>query len=182
VEVHIWPVTLGESRGLQLKGSERGIHIEFEELSLLQLSAFFAVKAVLKDRPEAQPIQFALRIPVEGFPPSRQEALLRATLSDPNSVARYLAMLLAPSDGLSGGLPIGILQAGSVEGGAWKVQEAGLFEALLAALHSDPRQLQYIDRFVQDFRLDPKDRQDLLPQGFLEIWAAVREAAFVSAS
>jgi hypothetical protein len=77
---------------------------------------------------------------------------------------------------------MGILQAGSVEGGAWKVQEAGLFEALLAALHADPQQLQYIDRFVQDFRLDPKDRQDLLPKGFLEIWAAVREAAFVSAS
>jgi hypothetical protein len=48
---------------------------------------------------------------------------------------------------------------------------------LLGALHSDPQQLRYIDRFVQDFRVDPKNGQDFLPKGFLEIWAAVKEAA-----
>lgn len=177
VAVYLWPVTLGEGRGVQLKTSEESIHIEFGELSLLQLTAFFAVKVLLKDRPDVQPIQFALLIPVEGLPPTRQEALLRSMLSDSNSVTRYLAMLLAPEDGLSLGMPMGVIQ-GPAEGGSWKVQEAGLFEALLAALHSDPQQLRYIDRFVQDFRVDPKNGQDFLPKGFLEIWAAVKEAAF----
>jgi hypothetical protein len=177
VEVYLWPVTLGEGRGVQLKNSEESVHIEFGELSLLQLTAFFAVKALLKDRPDLHPIQFALLIPVEGFPPTRQEALLRSMLSDSNSVARYLAMLLAPEDGLSLGMPMGVIQLGPAESGSWKVQDAGLFEALLGALHSDPQQLRYIDRFVQDFRVDPKNGQDFLPKGFLEIWAAVKEAA-----
>jgi hypothetical protein len=177
VEVYLWPVTLGEGRGVQLNKSEESVHIEFGELSLLQLTAFFAVKVLLKDRPDVQPIQFALLIPIEGFPPNRQEALLRSMLADSNSVARYLAMLLAPEDGQSLGMPMGLIHLGSADGGSWKVPEAGLFEALLAALHSDPQQLRYIDRFVQDFRTDPKNGQDFLPKGFLEIWAAVKEAA-----
>jgi hypothetical protein len=86
-------------------------------------------------------------------------------------------MLLAPEDGQSLGMPMGLIHLGSADGGSWKVPDAGLFEALLAALHSDPQQLRYIDRFVQDFRTDPKNGQDFLPKGFLEIWAAVKEAA-----
>jgi hypothetical protein len=177
VDVYLWPVTLGEGRSLQVKSGEEDIHIEFHDLTLLQLSAFLAVKAVLKDWPDAQPIQFAIRIPVEGFPTTRPEALLRSMLSDPNAVARYLAMLLAPNDELSLGALMDPNQPGSAADSSWRVQDAGLFEAVLTALHSDPQQLQYIDKFVRDFRVDPKNGQDFLPKRFLELWAAVSEAA-----
>jgi hypothetical protein len=177
VDVFIWPVTLGEGRSVQVTNGAEGVHIEFHDLTLLQLSAFFAVKAVLKDWPDAKAVQFAIRIPVEGFPTSRPEALLRSMLSDPSAVARYLAMLLAPNDELRLGALFDLNQPGSATDSPWRAHDGGLFEAVLTALHSDPQQLQYIDKFVRDFRVDPKNGQDFLPKRFLELWAAVSEAA-----
>jgi len=156
-----------------------GAAVSFGAVTLEALSAFVAVELTAREQGRTQQTRFVLRVPLEGAPEDRGSRLLRAMLSDRSEFMRLLMILLA-DDGVEAMMNAG-LGEGSWSGGHWLAGggDTPLLESLLKTLDRAPERLDEIRRLLDDIG-ESGELDEMLPEGFQEVWEAVwanREAA-----
>jgi hypothetical protein len=170
-EVHCWPITLPESNATAVTGATPLAY--FPRLSFSALTSFFAFRVTAKSGSRQACLRFVLNVPLIGAPSDRRDRILRTLLSTPEKVLRFLMFLLSEF-GADGGA---IETAGdAIEGGGpfrWGSGETPLFETLLKALDHSPGKIDQVAALVEDLR---KSGENLLPEGFDEVWQPVWEA------
>ena len=167
-----WPLSVGEDFRKDAMALLEGERIELGPIDLSSVTGLmaFEVDASGGGRPK---IRFALNLPLENPPQGREGAVLALILRNREGFMRYLMSVLAePDDPYLASL----LQTGeSMRWGAPKGVEPPILETLLKALQRDRKTVSdRISRVLAS--LDPKDRHDILPEGFEELWKELEAA------
>jgi len=174
VKVRLWPVTLSDNRAKPLALGDNVLEAAFSQLDMLQLTPFIAFEIQAKVRRAKAAAQFVLSLPISGLPAQRDDHLLTAILTDQTQFLRYLRFLLAEELGWPMGIGSGWDLA---EPGAWGRRvvddlDIPLLEDLVRALSRSPEKIDLVDDVVE--RLE--HGREILPRGFEQVWAAIREA------
>jgi hypothetical protein len=172
VVVRAWPITLPEDvKAAQLSWGATPL-ARFRGVALESLTVFVAFDVTARRAERSAATRFVLRLPLVGAPETRRDAVLRAVLRNPEQVRRLLMLLLADAEepgqlGPNDGLGNGASWAWGAGGGA-----EPLLEALLRALHRDPKRLDRVDSLVRELA-SGSDTADVLPAGFHAIWEPI---------
>lgn len=167
IEATCWPIS-AQARTVPVEAGEPWSR-RFAPLSRQALTAFFAVELVAREGGVSRSVRFVVTAELLGAPADRRQRILADILNDRAKVLRYLLYLLAGE-----GVGFGALE-GSGEGSTTDfgvLGEASLLESMLRALADDPVRVDHIERLVADLRA--ADREELLPEGLLEIWEPIR--------
>lgn len=174
-----WPVTLERSHAQRVDSAISGEVCRFTLQTSASVTRFMAFEARVRDGELSQTRRFVLKLPLEGMPEGRDDAILRTILSDRRSVLRYLMMLLAAGDADAFGVATGLLiLAAESESKICPpaVNESmPLLEELVRALARRPDQLRRIADFVAPMLREEATRS-LLPEGFESVWSAIELA------
>lgn len=170
VEWRVWPITLARDLGRPAQSSgvfDAEFAVSFEgitaflanELSLGSCSTCFVTTAQLVEAPA-----------------NHANRLLGLMIGDASRFLRFLLMLLA--DDALDRYGLSALLETAEEPGGWRKRsdDLPLLEAMLRTLARDPERLEHIERLIRDLESEPEGRE-LLPDGLLDIWAPIQEAA-----
>lgn len=153
----------------------------FAPTGLSSVTPFFGLRltARLKGGSE-QHLDVAVRLPMDGAPGGRAEAVTAELLSDTDRLLRFILLLLA-DDGDSDRM-LAELEALLTErtvGGSTSASGGGeglpLLEPMLRALHRAPERLEEIDRLLGDMRTAGASTNRLLPPELEELWETIIE-------
>lgn len=172
VHARCWPIRVGEGSAVTIVSA---VDATFS-LSKIELTSFFAFEVGL-DAGGVPPVRFVLNAELLGAPEDRDEAVLRDVLRDKGRVLKFLLFLLADgSTQEAASLLVGSAN-GEADGGAGRDLQLGLplFEALMRALVRDPRKLDQVENVIRDLS-KTSEGEDLIPDGFAEIWEPILEA------
>ena len=171
VQLTSWPVVLSPRAAVALEG---GSPLARFAVSLGAATAFLAFEVVAREAGLEHRIRFARRLSLGGLPEDRDERLLRALLKDRETVMRLLYLLLSAEEISAETLTAFATGEGAAE---WRSSDYGLplFEPLVRALARGPEALEPVERLVADLARTEEGRA-LLPEGFEELWGAVRAA------
>lgn len=153
-----------------------GLSTSWEGLSLLSLSAFWALSVRVGRGEQAAVRRCTLYAPLDGAPMGREAAVTRSILSDEPRVIRFLQLLLTSdedevtADGA--GEPFVPLPG---RRGA-RNSAHGLLELMLRAFSQRPERLKEAGRIIDDLASHDDGRRNL-PDGLLEMWQTFRVAA-----
>ena len=176
--VTVWPVTLSPETAQQIMERVRpdgpsDLIAKFEGMSFEALTGFFAFEVSLGEGQHTVRQRFVVTAELVGAPEDRKQRLLRSLLKDRRRVFRLLLLILMDE----GADVSAFVQAadrddtGSARSfGGW--HEAGLLEALLRSLSRNPGRIDEAARLIADLGRT-EEGQDLLPEGFAEIWKPV---------
>lgn len=175
MQIKCWPVTFKEHLAVRCR-FDAPIIACFDRVTLDTLTEFLVFDLSLSRDGRKSSSRFVIQVPLKGEPEGRFARLLRILLENKSQVLRLLLMLLAdheigPGDGGNGGRVL-FGEDGTGSGG---LPEIPLLESLLRALDRQPEKIDRVSRFVDDLSKDPEGAS-LLPDGFLAIWPAIREA------
>jgi hypothetical protein len=172
--VQAWPVTGKQAtwaRELELACGEVA---RFEGLALELVTPFLAFHVEVSDSGRSAEAQFTRRLPLEGSPPERRDAVLRALLETRQGLLRFLVLLVGESGASSTAARIASqLLDGRSQGGAGSASlELPLLEALVQAVDRKSSKVESIQRVVVDLaRTD--DGRELLGAELLAIWEPI---------
>ncbi|MEE9912024.1 MAG: phospholipase D family protein [Deltaproteobacteria bacterium] len=174
MRIKCWPVTLKEHYSVAYS-SPTGIRATFNGITLNEITAFYAFELTLERADKKARERFVVKVNLEGVPDGRFSCLVRSLLKNSDHVLRMFLMLLADQDiysenGVGNSLTFG--SAGKTNNGS---PEIPLLESLLRALERDPEKIDRINALVNDLA-DSVKGMELLPQGFNDIWPAIRSA------
>lgn len=182
--ITVWPVTLSPETAQQViarhgPDGPSGLIAKFEGMSFEALTGFFAFEISLGDGQHTVQQRFVVTAELVGAPEDRQQRLLRSLLKDRRRVLRLLLLILI-DEGADLSAFVQAAHQGDMGSGTsfagW--HEAGLLEALLRSLSRSPRRIDEAARLIADLERT-EEGQDLLPEGFTDIWKpvwAAREA------
>ena len=182
--VTVWPVTLSPETAQQIMERARpdgpsDLIAEFEGMSFEALTGFFAFEVSLGEGQHTVRQRFVVTAELVGAPEDRKQRLLRSLLKDRRRVFRLLLLILM-DEGADVSAFVQAAHRNDTESarsfGGW--HEAGLLEALLRSLSRNPGRIDEAARLIADLGRT-EEGQDLLPEGFAEIWEpvwAAREA------
>jgi len=170
ITAQVWPISLKSSNEQPINLSHPITSIRFKDLSLEQLTGFFAFK--LKIKSIGDPINFVLNLPVMGMPKNRDDRILQKIVSDKNNFIRYLLLLLFEGDYSYLASNIDEKIRGSGKGkGKWLLgEEMPLFEELVRAYSRHPEKIDRIAELIKKLNKTEEGRK-LLPEEFKRIWA-----------
>jgi hypothetical protein len=160
---------------------QRAPAVSFPPVSAPQVTAFCGVRITQLLDGEELAVEFVARIPLEGAPAGRAEAVTAELLSDRDRLLRFLMLLLADTPGDSDAILDEL--AVTAERGAGPPQgDAGsplmpLLEPLLRTMHREPERLDEVARLIADIR--QHGATGVLPPELDSLWstiAAVRRA------
>jgi hypothetical protein len=153
----------------------------FAPVGLSSVTPFFALRLTARvEGGGEQHLDAAVRLPLEGAPGGRAEAVTAELLSDTERLLRFILLLLADdgdSDRMLAELE-DLLTERSVGGSSSSDRGDGglpLLEPMLRALHRDPDRLDEIDRLLTDMRTAGASTESLLPPELSELWATISE-------
>jgi len=171
VRITVWPVVLGPQAAAELDSSSPLARFE---VSLGAATAFLAFEVLARESGLEHRLRFARRLPLTGLPEDRDERLLRLLLKDRETVLRLLYLLLSAEE-ISAERLIAIGQRDGT--GEWRTNDYGLplLEPLVKALARGPEGLAPVERLIADLSRTEEGRA-MLPEGFEELWDAVRSA------
>lgn len=168
-----WPVTLPAD--LHARVLHEGADVTWEALSLRAVTPFLAVETTAGTGDERATRRCVVVLGLDGDVAERRHAAVRDALRSRDDVARYLALLLADPAAAS---PFAAGPVGDPAGASWVAPVSttpDLFEPLVRAVaHGD----EALDRVAQlvDRLAEMPDGDDLVPEGFAELWTVVEEA------
>ena len=141
-------------------------------LPLPHLTSFVAFHLRVA-HPSVEDIRLTRKLPAEGMPGGRINAVLRSLIDSPE---RFLQLLRALLGGLEGMVPWA-QGDGSSEGRTWGdwLGAETLLEDLLRVAARDPERLKPIRRLIDELRETDEGRK-LVPDDLLTAWNAVDEA------
>ena len=142
-------------------------YVIFSNLSLMQLSEFYAIK-VAND--EAA-IERVVLIPTANLPDDREKAVVNSVVSDKTNFYRYIAFLLG--DDLLLGMLDGVAGDKSSANGLNHAQPVtpSLYEKMLKTAAQDPDKFKGIDYLIKMVSED-----DVIPEDFLKLYDSFRKA------
>jgi hypothetical protein len=150
----------------------------FAPTGLSSVTPFFALRLSGRTTAGARQLDVTVRLPVEGLPDGRMEAVTAELLSDRERLLRFILVLL--SDGNDVDRMLGELsdllserRAGRAPGSSRAAIGLPLLEPMLRALHRSPERLEEIDRLLADIRTAGASTADLLPPELEALWSAV---------
>jgi hypothetical protein len=153
----------------------------FAPTGLSSVTPFFALRLTARlDGGGEQHLDAAVRLPLDGAPGGRAEAVTAELLADTDRLLRFILLLLADdgdSDRMLAELE-DLLTERTVGGGASGRGGAGglpLLEPMLRALHRAPERLEEIDRLLADMRTAGASTDRLLPPALEELWATITD-------
>lgn len=166
----IWPITLTSHSGRQITSTD-SIDERFV-VSFDGITAFFANEFVLGDVSS----QFVLTARLVEAPENRTTRLLRVMLGDTERFLRYLLLLLA-KDGFEK-FGVGDAIDSLMGGGQWHnaQHDIPLLETLLRTLSHHPSSLAHVHGLISELQA-VKDEDAIFPQGLMEVWNPIWEAA-----
>lgn len=142
-------------------------HVVFSNLSLMQLSEFYAIKVAN----EEATIERVVLIPTANLPDDREKAVVNSVVSDKTNFYRYIAFLLG--DDLLLGMLDGIAGEKSSANGLNHAQPTmpALYEKMLKTAAQDPDKFKGIDYLIKMVSDD-----NVIPDDFLKLYQTFREA------
>jgi hypothetical protein len=153
----------------------------FAPTGLSSVTPFFALRLTARvEGGGEQHLDAAVRLPLEGAPGGRAEAVTAELLSDTDRLLRFILLLLADeadSDRMLAELE-DLLTERTVGGSAGASRGTGglpLLEPMLRALQRAPERLEEIDRLLADMRTAGASTERLLPPELEELWATITE-------
>lgn len=166
VEVAFWPVSISENqkRPLDLPATWR--------LPLSNLTSFVAFRLSVA-HPSVEDIRLTRKLPAEGMPDGRMNAVLRSLI---DSHERFLQLLRALLGGIEG--MVDWAQGnGTSEGRPWGdwLGAESLLEDLLRIASRHPERLKPIRRLIDELQ-QTDEGCEIVPDDLLAIWDAVDEA------
>jgi len=174
IKAQVWPISLKSSNAQPINLSHPIPSVRFKELSLEQLTGFFAF--TLKIKSMGDPINFVLNLPVSGMPKNRDDQIFQVILSDKNNFIRYLLLLLFEGEYsyLASNIDEKIKGFSKGKGRWFFGVEMPLFEELVRAYSRDPDKIKRISRIINKLSKTEEGRK-LLPVEFKDIWALFEE-------
>jgi hypothetical protein len=164
------PISLHFNQAQDIKPILTGQSLTFSNLSLVGLTGFFAFELTAELEEQVASIGFVLNLPVKGMPPERDQRILYNLIADKNRFIRYLLFLLAEDSEF--GLQE-LLGGPRTPGNGAGAALAGLplLEELVRASSRQPEKIDRIATLVESLaQVGPG--QDVLPEGFSQIWGA----------
>lgn len=145
------------------------IDLQFGDLKLSDVTALFVL--TISDAGGRRSSAVVMAELVNDVP-ERMSSIVTQEIDTPDAFRRFLALLLAfgaPSVGADG--EDGEDDA-SLTASRWDALENGLFEQMLRVSTSNAQVLEHLAGVVSSI-IDQDDPNDVLPEGFRELWAAV---------
>ena len=176
LSVGVRPLSRGEGWAVAPTMDSDSFTAEWQ-LSFEGLTAFFAVELVARRGTAETRASFVVRAELLGGPADRLERVLAAELRNRSDLVRLLLMLLGGSDPAFGDL-VDVMTGQPVPGDGPERSVVGsdaLLEPLMRTLARDPRRLDEIGRLVAELA-KTEEGKSLLPDGWLDVWAAVEAA------
>ena len=171
VEMSIHPSTTPHSTQPILPGSP--VDATFS-VSLEGITSFFVVKIEARNGEATMTSRFVVNATLTGAPTDRHSRLLSTMLRDTERLLRYLLLLLADDHQIAGDDLDGSADAWLGRWGSAAWDEVPLLEVLVRAVDRYPARLDQIEKLLIDLG---EHRDEVLPQGFDEVWDPVLEAA-----
>lgn len=166
VRATVRPVSLPRGAVRSISELITGGRLVFPSMSLVGLTAFFAVDAETSVGDEVCRVAFVLRAQLRNVPEGRENTVLRSVVGSRENLVRYLMLLLA--DELDASTFEGLISEHQANGaglGGPGQSSLPVLEHLLRAYARGPEKLDAIHRLVQDLRASPEGAK-LLPTGF----------------
>jgi hypothetical protein len=148
----------------------------FQPTGLSSISAFFALRISGRASDGEHHLDVTLRLPLEGAPDGRIEAVTAELLGDRERLLRFLLLLLSDggdTDRLLDELDELMGESGSADSRGELAAGLPLLEPMLRALHRAPERLDEIGRLLRDVRAAGGASPDLLPPELEQLWDTV---------
>lgn len=150
----------------------------FPPTELASITSFFALRLRGRAGGVDQHIDVTVRLPLEGAPEGRAEAVTADLLSDRERLLKFILLLLSEGgdvDRLLDHLGEPPSEPGRGGTGAGGGAEPGLplLEPMLRALHSAPERLEEIGQLLEDLRTAGGATNELLPDELQDLWETV---------
>lgn len=158
-----WPVTLGAAYRQSLEDG-----VQFEDLSLAELSAFLGIEVRARMNDRSMPKRFARGIRLSGLPEDRLPRLIASMLGDRERFIQLLWLLLSPDQEVSFSELSDLLSRKST-GADWDIGLSGLLERMLETMGADPKKLDAVASLLDDLRRTEVGREIVGPE-FDAIW------------
>jgi hypothetical protein len=152
----------------------------FPPTGLASVTAFFALRLSGRSASGERRLDVTARLPLEGVPDGRIEAVTADLLSDRDRLLRFILILLSDDidvdrmldelEGLVAERRAGATPTASTISGTLGLP---LLEPMLRALHRAPERLDEIDRLLVDIRTAGGTTADLLPEELENLWATI---------
>jgi hypothetical protein len=164
LDIHVWPTNDPNARR-RLSAGEAVC--ETFSVSLTAISGFLACE--ISDGVHLE--SFCIPVHLDNLPSHRQTQLIKELLGSTERFMNYLVSLLDESAGSSNLEPL--FQNNSLAmDSKHELLVPAVLEKMLKTMRSEPRKLQDISPLIDDL-----GRDDLLPEGFLNLWASIIEVA-----
>ncbi len=171
--VRWWPITRPADAVAQTASAGAALDLTWDGLSLSAITAFFAFEISSKHADGTATATFVVTASLHGAPEERRRQVVTAHLGSRADVIRYLLLLLADFGSADQAAWAARLIAGSTDGdGHDGGYELPLLETMVRALANNPDSLDHVARLLDDL----KDKPELLPEGFNEVWPPIWEA------
>jgi hypothetical protein len=173
VKACAWPITVDSSY-------ERDI-LKINSLGMIALGEFSASSVTgltafeLKTSHRDVTVRFVLNLPVIGLPKDRDAAITQTVIDNKEKFLRYLLLLLS-YDATSG------LDS---SGGSWIAkwltrlavgEETPILEELTRVYSRHPERLSEVSKLVRDLTLGSQEKNLVIPEDFLQLWAVFESA------
>ena len=150
----------------------------FRPTGLSSVTPFFALRLTGRTTSGQRHLDVTVRLPLDGAPDGRIEAVTAELLSDRERLLRFILVLLSEDSDVDRMLDelsdlIGERRAGRSSSSGPAMFGLPLLEPMLRALHRTPERLDEIDRLLADIRTAGGSTADLLPPELEELWATV---------
>ncbi|MGE5550804.1 MAG: hypothetical protein ACM3ZC_09775 [Bacteroidota bacterium] len=170
-----YPITLDRNHARDLASLKSGATVDFPGLSAASLTSFLAFRLGVETDGEKAGISFVLNLPATGMPEGRYQEILRRIVSDKGQFLRYLLFLLSDDPGAHLLACLRTQSGGVGADGPLGGVDLPLLEELVKAYSRKPEKLAHISRLIDDLQSTEEGRA-VLPEGFLEVWAAFQAA------
>lgn len=170
----VWPVTLPpDLHRRDLADSP----VAWERLSLRAVTPFLAVETTAGSGDERATRRCVVTLALDGDAEERRHAAVRDALRSRDDVTCYLALLLADPAAVTPFMTAGGELPGELggPGGRTARNMPDLFEPLVRAVAQGDEALDRVAHLVGRLAEMP-DGDDLVPEGFAELWSVVEEA------
>jgi len=172
VRVRAWPITLPIDRAADLTEEPVTWKVSLEGITPL---LGFSMECRIDQTSRTS--TFVMNLPLEGAPEDRDDRVVASLLDGKEQLIRYILFLLAAGDenaAVSGDLAR--LLAEGEQSSQLATPVPTLLEAMLRALHRNPRQVKRVESLMKSLKRAGKDK-GIVGEEFEAIWKPIREVA-----
>lgn len=169
-----WPISLGVARAHTLVAGGT-VNMAFEGVTLLSVTPLFVFEITVSAGVVTFVKQVIVKVPLDGAPINRMEAVLINMLSDAGAFTRMLQLLMAGDEPIRLSTVFPVSATATPRSGNRGGQRSALFESLLRTFERAPERLDEIASMINDV-CAAQQRSDVLPEGFDAIWGPIWQA------